>query len=411
MKTEGPIRKQKEERMDQFIHYYKKIILRVLLMPLRIMPIKQNRVFMHNDLAYNYSCNPKYVTEYLLKKYPAQFEIIISTKYPDRYKYLNSKGRKVVKFNSFLYFFYAMTSKVFLTNSGGFSYIPMRKSQILINTHHGGGAYKKIGRYVYGDTPIFRKDLLLSANLTTVFLSTCRRFTEVVSDSLLVPKEKFWEIGMPRNDILIQRNEEEYRRVREKIGLKEGEYLVLYAPTYRKTDDNYFKDSISICYGIDCNRVCADLSKRFGGKWVFGFRFHPCVTNRDQFPEGNIIDLSDYEEMQELLLAADVMINDFSSSMWDYMLTGRPSFMFAVDMEHYIATTDVETPVSEWPFPKSTNNDELEHSILNFDEEKYKKDCEEHYRALGGCESGRATEMVGDYIYKTCFKAGAGETR
>lgn len=394
--------------MDGFIHYYKKIILRILLLPLQLFPIKQNRIFMHNDLAYNYSCNPKYVTEYLLKYYPEKFDIIISTKYPEKYQYLKKRGLKIVRFNAFQYFFYAMTSKVYLTNSGGFSYIPMRRAQIVINTHHGGGAYKKIGRYVYGDTPLFRKDLLLSANSTTVFLSTCRKFTEVVSDSILVPKEKFWEIGMPRNDMLINFEKNEYKRIREKLGLHGEEKLVLYAPTYRKENDNYFKDSVSISYGIDCRRVCNALSERFGGVWVFAFRFHPCVTDRDILPEGNVIDLSDYEEMQELLLVADAMINDFSSSMWDYMLTGRPSFMFAVDMEHYIATTDVETPISEWPFPKSRNNEELEKSILEFDEQKYKENCERHYKELGGCESGRATELVGEYIYEKCYGFGSG---
>lgn len=57
------------------------------------------------------------------------------------------------------------------------------------------------------------------------------------------------------------------------------------------------------------------------------------------------IDLTDYEDMQELLLAADAMINDFSSSMWDFMLTGNPSFMYAVDLPHYVETTEVYTPV------------------------------------------------------------------
>lgn len=389
--------------MDGFLHYYKKILMRILLFPLRVFPVKKNRVFMHNNLSNNYSCNPKFVTEYLLTNFPGKFDIIVSVRHPEKYQWLEKRGLKVVGFNSFLYMFYVMTSKVFLTNSGGFSYIPLRKSQVVINTHHGGGAYKKIGRYVYGDTPMFRKDLLLSANNTDVFLSTCKKFTEVVSDSILVPKKLFWEIGMPRNDMLINRDEKEYKRIREKIGVTQNEKIVLYAPTYRKSEDNYFKDSIAISYGIDCKRVCDALSRRFGGIWKFAFRFHPCVTNRNSLPEGNVIDLSDYEEMQELLLVADVMINDFSSSMWDYMLTGRPSFLFAVDLEHYIATTDVETPVSEWPFPKSTNNDELEKNILNFDEDIYKNACKKHYADLGGCETGKATQLVAEYIYGKCY--------
>lgn len=391
--------------MDELIRYYQKIVMRILLFPMRLLPIKKNRVSVNNILSNNYSGNPKYVTEYLTKYYPGKFDIVISVKEPEKYQILKSKGMKVVRFNSFKYFFYAMTSKVFLTNSGGFSYIPLRKTQIVINTWHGGGAYKKIGIFMYNNTPMFRKDLMLSSRSTTVFLSTCQKATEFISASLLIPKEKFWEIGMPRNDLLFnidEKDEKVYYQLREKLGLKKGEYLVLYAPTYRKPNDNYFKESIAISYGIDCRRVCVALEKKFGGIWKFAFRLHPCVTNRDLLPEGNIIDLSDYEDMQELLLAADVMINDFSSSMWDFMLTGRPSFLFAMDFEHYIKTTEVEIPVSEWPFSKSINNDELEKNILEFDEEKYREACKKYYCNLGGCETGNASKLVSEYIDEKC---------
>lgn len=397
------MRLKNEKDMETLVHYLKKRILRIILFPLRLNSVKNNRVFMHNDLAYNYSGNPKYVTEYLLDKYPKKFDIVVSTKYPERYGWLKQRGINVVKFNSFEYFYYAITARVFLTNSGGFSYIPMRKSQIVINTHHGGGAYKKIGRFVYGDTAIFRKDLLLSANSTTVFLSTCKKFTEVVSNSILIPKDIFWEIGMPRNDCLLHYRLEDTNTIKNKLGLKSGEKLVLYAPTYRKPDEDHFKDSIAISYGIDCDRVCKALKNRFGGDWIFGFRFHPCVVNRDELPSKSAIDLSDYEEMQELLIAADVMINDFSSSMWDFMLTKKPSFTFAVDMDQYIENTKVETPVEKWPFPKARNNDELEKAILEFDADEYERACEQHYKDLGGCETGNATQLVGEYIYEKCF--------
>ena len=120
-----------------------------------------------------------------------------------------------------------------------------------------------------------------------------------------------------------------------------------------------------------------------------------------------MLDLTDYEDMQELLLAADAMINDFSSSMWDFMLTGRPSFLFALDLQHYVETTEVYTRVSEWPFPKSVNNDELEKNILNFNEEDYAASCQRHYKALGGCETGEAAKLVCERIYQVCY---SGET-
>ena len=110
--------------------------------------------------------------------------------------------------------------------------------------------------------------------------------------------------------------------------------------------------------------------------------------------------------MQELLCASDAMINDFSSSMWDFMLTGRPSFLFAVDLDHYVATTEVYTPVSEWPFPKATSNDELEQNILNFSEENYAASCDRHYRDLGGSETGEATKLICQRIYEQCYSKG-----
>lgn len=284
--------------------------------------------------------------------------------------------------------------------------MPLRSSQFVIDTWHGGGAYKQLGIHCYEDTPVFRKDLHLSAEQYDLFLSTNRRFTEVISEAFCIPEEVFWEIGMPRNDLLADYNSEEAQQkraaVREELGLDHEDRLVLFAPTYRKVDDNYFKESISIPYGIAPARVCNALRERFGGNWVFGYRMHPCVVNQDGFHADGSINLSNYEDMQDLLLAADVMVNDFSSSMWDFMLTGKPSFLFAVDLDHYIETTKVYTPVSEWPFPSARDNDALECNILTFDGEAYRAKVTSHYNDLGGCETGCATEKIGKKILEIC---------
>lgn len=389
--------------MQRYIRLIKKIVMRLVLMPLRLTPVKKNRILIINDLGYNYAGNPKAVAEYLYKEDPTCYEIIYSVNSTERYGNLKKRGFVMVKFNSPNYFYYALTSKVIITNSGGTSYIPLRKKQCLINTGHGGGAYKKMGVDMFDNSFAFREDLKMAAQQITYYLSTCKRYSEVVSKSVLIPKDKFWEIGMPRNDILLNNNNKIRQIVRKRLGLKQNEKLVLFAPTYRKIEDNYYKDSIGISYGIDSVRVCQALKERFGGEWIFAIRFHPCVTNRNELKTDNMLDLSDYEDMQELLCASDVMINDFSSSMWDFMLTGRPSFLFAVDLKHYEETTEVYTPVSEWPFPKAVNNDELEKNILEFNEMKYHEACNEHYKALGGCETGRATELVCKKIHEKCF--------
>lgn len=383
----------------ELVKYAKKKALRIALSPMKMLPTKHNKLLFHNDIAQNYSANPKYVAQYLIENYPGELELYFSVNNPDKYKD-SGIPVKFVKFNSLKYFYHAMTSRVFLTNSGGFAYIPFKKDQHVINTHHGGGAYKTCGMDMYEDTPLFRKDLKLSSSQTELFLSTNRKFTEVVSKAILLPKERFWEIGMPRNDILIHGDEELKEKVRAKLGLEKREKLVLFAPTYRKVNDDYYEKSITISYGLDYERLLNALTKRFGGEWKLAVRYHPCAeihTSSD-----SVLDLTTYEEMQELLLVADVLINDFSSSMWDYMLTGKPCFLFATDLENYVNTTKVYTPVEDWPFPKATTNDELEDNILSFDENDYKEGINHHYKALGGCETGRATQLLGTKIYSLC---------
>ncbi len=383
-----------------------KKLLRLFLTPIKIFPIKFNRVLLLNELSYNYAGNPKAVTEFLLEKYPNTFEIIYALNHPDKYEGLRRRGVKVIKFNSLVYFYYLMTCRVFLTNSGGYSYVPLRMDkQFVINTHHGGGALKKMGVDMFEDTETFREDLKLSVSNTTLSLSTSRRMSEAFSESCLEPIEIMWEIGMPRNDMLIHLNQDSRASIRSKLRLHPNDKLVLFAPTYRKIEDSYFNDSIAVSYGIDEKRVCMALGKRFGGKWKFAIRYHPCVVNHDQFDLHNMIDLTDYEDIQELLIAADVLINDFSSTMWDFMLTGKPCFVFAVDFYHYLETTGSYVPPDEWPYSIATTNEILEQNILAFDEDAYRKRCKAYYEALGGCETGDATKLVAEKIYHVCYEA------
>ena len=371
------------------------------MLPFKLLPVNRKRVLLINDMSSYYSDNLKYVgneLRYLNKR----IEILYAVHDNKCGQVLDEMGIKVVQLNSLKYFFYAMTSRVLVTNSGGISYLPLKKNQYVINTWHGGGAYKVAGIDMYEDSRLFRKDLLLASSNTNVFLSTNKKFTCELSRALLIPKKKFWEIGMPRNDKLLNIDKNREKRIKIAIGIKPEEKLVLYAPTYRKPDDNYYKKSIAIKYDIDSHLVCKALKERFGGEWVFAYRLHPCVENRGEYIVDGALDLSDYPDMQELLEASDVLINDFSSSFWDFMLTKKPCFMYAKDLEHYVKTTRVYTPVEEWPFPKSRNNSELMKSILEFDVEQYSLACKKHYEKLGGCESGCATKKVCNRILKLC---------
>lgn len=121
----------------------KKIIRNALKM-LWILPVKKDRVVFRSFQGASYSCNPKYISEYITKNRRDDFEQIWLFKDPKKYVFLRKKGIKVVPQKSIRAVYYLITAGFLIDNLGVQSYIPIRKSQTVINTWHGGGSYKKI---------------------------------------------------------------------------------------------------------------------------------------------------------------------------------------------------------------------------------------------------------------------------
>lgn len=88
------------------------------------------------------------------------------------------------------------------------------------------------------------------------------------------------------------------------------------------------------CFSVDFLKLKAHLEDRFGGSWQVAFRYHPLQKKRN-LPSG-CIDLSTYEDMQELLMCTDILVTDYSSCMWDFSLMGKPCFVYASDIDRYI---------------------------------------------------------------------------
>lgn len=363
-----------------FIH-----ITRQILKLFYIFNIKKNRIVFCSYQGNSYNCNPKYIYEYMLQKYGSMFEYIWilnenNTKLP----------LKTIKMHSLQYFYYVLTAKVYVGNNGISSYIPKRKEQLIINTWHGGGAYKKVVTDVFHDTA-YEKIAKIIAKETDYYISSCRAFTEVMQKASLVPQKNFVTCGMPRNDIFFKPIDISLK-LKQFFNISLNNHIILYAPTFRD-DENTIEES------IDTNMVLCSLKKRFGGTWSFLIRKH--YLDKRKFPT-ECLDVSNYPDMQELLLISDVLITDYSSCMWDFSLTYRPCFIFASDMFIYSKKRDFYTPVKKWPFPIAENNSELFDNILNFDEDYYKTSVERHHKELGSYETGKASEIVSELIEKSC---------
>ena len=381
--------------MLEMFRMCRKLVMRLILHIFYIFPIDNDKILAVNTLAFNYSDNPKYIFEKLKARKGLKLYFAVNREY--REKSIPGPGVHYITYNSLLYFFHIMTCKVFITNSGGFSFAPLRKRQYVINTWHGGGNGKSMGIDGLGDTRLIRMDLELSAKQTSLFLSTNKLASASFKHALLIPAETIYEVGQPRNDMLLAPNAAMAVRIRDAIGLKKDEKMVIFAPTYRVMSNDPFKADMAL-YDLDYSRLIQALSNKFGGKWRVAVRFHPRVKDRNISLPKEVIDLTMYEDMQEILLVSDVMINDFSSSMWDMMVSKKPCFLYAPDMDEYIQKTGLYYPYEKLPFPKARNNDELEVMIQSFELDQYLEDCRKYYEEVQGCETGMASVLAVEKI-------------
>ncbi|KJS62577.1 bifunctional glycosyltransferase/CDP-glycerol:glycerophosphate glycerophosphotransferase [Streptomyces rubellomurinus] len=140
------------------------------------------------------------------------------------------------------------------------------------------------------------------------------------------------ESGSPRNDLLFAADREKTaEQVRERLGLPEGKKVVLYAPTWRED-----RRRPNGGYQIDLRLDLAAARAALGDDQVLLVRRHPLMCG--QIPDagnGYVWDVGSYPDMAELLLIADVLVTDYSASVFDFASTGKPMLFFTYDLEHY----------------------------------------------------------------------------
>jgi CDP-glycerol glycerophosphotransferase len=173
------------------------------------------------------------------------------------------------------------------------------------------------------DRDVARWDVLLSPNpASTPRLRGAFRFTGQVL-----------EAGYPRNDVLVAPDRDEVRaRVRAELGIPDGTTAVLYAPTWR--DDLVFDADGG--RDVEVPIDLAGFAERLGGDHVLLLRLHSMIAGRLAVPAGApVLDVSDRPEAAELYLAADLLVTDYSSAMFDFAVTGRPMVFYTYDLEHY----------------------------------------------------------------------------
>lgn len=367
-----------------------KIIQKLLLISSVFIKIIDNRVLFSSYGGNAYNCNPKYISMALAQQ--GGYDIWwVYAKETDTGSY--PKNVQLVCRNSLKFILVALSSKVVIENDAFANFLPKRKKQVFINTSHAGGAYKKIG-YALDDVNKEVQNILKEGvSKTDIYLSA----SEVTSEKSLRLDHGYQgtilKIGMPRNDIFFGETEEVSRRVRQTLGIARDKKIVLYAPTFRpreKQSRNY----------LDKALLTEALTERFGGSWILLVRAHHRFNKIDS--DYDAIDVSLYPDMQELLAAAEALITDYSSSIWDFGLTGKPCFALAPDIDEFERTRGFLTEPNQWPCLIAKSNEELSKVIKDFDETRYQKRLVDYYKNSGSYEKGTASAAAANYIAALC---------
>jgi CDP-glycerol glycerophosphotransferase len=186
-----------------------------------------------------------------------------------------------------------------------------------------------------------------------------------------------WETGYPRNDVLrSSRADDIRRRVRQRLGIAADERAVLYAPTWRDDDKNdagQFQQSVM----PDLATLRGTLPERSR----LLLRLHKNVTGAGSSLLAGLgrfaLDVSSHQEIAELYLAADVLVSDYSSAVFDYAVTGKPIVLFAPDLDRYRdATRGLYFDYESWaPGPVAATTEELA-ALLGDVEAQHRKHAE-----------------------------------
>ena len=354
----------------------------------RLFPLKKQAVFSSFG-GTEYSDNPKAISEALHEKDPGyRFVWMLPDGYgapvPD---YIITAKRYSIK----ALYHYA-TSRIIVDNFSIPQWFVKRSGQKYIQTWHGDRGFKKI---LYDSTFITDDFYRPEQDICDLMLAGSERGREKLRSAFRYDGE-ILEAGSPRNDALIRPDPRIARAVRAKYGVDEGTRILLYAPTYRRKENKGYHIK-----GLDIPGLLDSLSAVTKGRWVCFLRAHKASHGFDSVDKDErLIDVTAYPDIIDLMLAADFLITDYSSSAGDFALTGKPIVLFREDAEEYTGRDRTfYFDIGETPFKVAGAQTEIVDRYRELaDNGAAKANCDAILAFYGCYETGRAAQECAEWI-------------
>lgn len=357
----------------------------------------QRKIVASSFKGRKYTDNPKYIVEKIHELDPSIDIVWICD--PSYNIELPPYVRRVQWYDSIALRYELGTAKVWIDSHRIRNFYKKRKGQLFMETWHGGIGMKKLELDVpaFREKPGFIEEVQKTTSLADVFISQSDYRTRIYR-SAFEYHGPVWKCGFPKNDIILQDSTPIKRSIYSRYDLPASTRVMLYAPSFR----DYFYDGVDVSvYNVDFTALHKALVDRFGGEWKILVHWHPLFADQIKASmsiDENVIDVTDYSDMQQLLLAADALLSDYSSCMFDATITRIPCFTFATDFELYKADRGTYFEMEDLPFPYAQNNEQLIQNVISFDEDTYKLKLDKFFREQGLHETGHATIDIANNI-------------
>ncbi|MDX4067255.1 CDP-glycerol glycerophosphotransferase family protein [Aliarcobacter skirrowii] len=248
-------------------------------------------------------------------------------------------------------------AKYIIFDQGNYTYLPkLHYSQKTIQLWHGVGLKKmsKMNNITYD-----------------YFISTSNWTNETNFKNIFSAKE-FLNFGYPRNDIFFKEEDDLDFIFCDRLILKtildnKDKKIVLYTPTHRENNNNLLLDFNSL------NDKLKQLNT------IFIVKLHPFIlefySKIEEKTYSNIFFHNAFGDIYPLLKYIDILVSDYSSIVYDFLLLNKPIIFYNYDIDEYKKNVSLLFDYDEFsPGIKVKNQDELENSFSKKDEYREKRE-------------------------------------
>ena len=388
--------------------YIKKMKYRIIT---RNTNIDENLIIFASFGGKSYCDSPKAIYNYLINdgKYN-NYKFIWAFKDMQKHQFLEeNRNTKVMDIKSKEFFKTLGKAKYWIVNYKIQDYIFPRENQVFVQCWH-GTPLKRLGcdlehfNNAMNSISEIRQRYHLEASKFSYFISPSKFATEKFISTWDLEKINKTDIiieeGYPRNDFLINYTKQDIKRIKETLGIDNlNKKIILYAPTYR---DNQHSTEIGYTYETKVN--FDKLKSELSDEYIILFRAHWLVAQSFNFEKYKdfVIDVSNYDDINELYIVSDMLITDYSSVFFDYANLKRPIIFYMYDLEDYRDNIrGFYLDLEELPGKIVKKEDELIGKIkLLTDKFAYDEKYKKFNKKFNYLDDGQATKRVIEKIFK-----------